>query len=137
MYPTKGNPNADDDNWMATEFIAIRELIGARDDRSVWFCGTPIRRRKGFLLGDPACDRIVFNPKPFETVSETEPKCLAAKFLVAVATASVKLSAGETLVVVLVGHGDDNDHSFTVGDGDGRAGSWNLEGGARRMGAQY
>lgn len=103
---------------LTIDLVAIRELIGARDDMSIWLCGTPIRRGRRFLLGDPDCDRIAFNPPPFETLLSAEPNGLAIKFLIAVMKKSDRLSAGETLVIVLVGHGED-DHSFTVG-GDGR-----------------
>jgi hypothetical protein len=109
-------PAQDDDDWMATDFIALRQLLGARDDLSEWFCGKPIRMQRGFLLGDPACDRIVFDPPPFETVLDVEPELLAMSFLVAVSKASSRLSDGDTLVIILVGHGDDQGHAFVVGD---------------------
>jgi hypothetical protein len=47
-----------------------------------------------------------------------EPNGLAIKFLIEVMKKSGRLSTGETLVIVLVGHGED-DRLFTVG-GDGR-----------------
>lgn len=103
---------------MATDFIALRQLLGARDDLSEWFCGKPIRTQRGFLLGDPACDRIVFDPPPFETVLDVEPQSLAMSFLIAVSKASSRLSGQDTLVIVLVGHGDDQSHAFMVGDGN-------------------
>jgi hypothetical protein len=118
-YSIEDTPSADDDYWMATDFVALRQLIGASDESSLWLCGTPIRRQRGFLLGDPTCDRIVFDPGPFETVREIEPNHLASEFLIAVTKVSDRLSAGETLVVVLVGHGNDQNHSFIVGEGDG------------------
>ncbi|KAF8228268.1 hypothetical protein L208DRAFT_1292530 [Tricholoma matsutake] len=106
-----------DDHWMAIDFVALRHLIGARDNHSEWLCRTTIRTNRGFFLGDPACDRIVFNPPPFETVFSGPPRILALKYLFAVNKASSLLSAGDTLVLVLVGHGDaDNQHSFFVGD---------------------
>jgi hypothetical protein len=115
-YNIEGGPTQDDDFWMATDFIALRQLLGARDDLSEWFCGKPIRTQRGFLLGDPACDRIVFDPPPFETVLDVEPQPLAVSFLIAVSKASSRLSDGDTLVIVLVGHGDDQSHAFVVGD---------------------
>ena len=117
-YDIEDFPTATDDYWMAIDFVAIRELIGACDDMSIWLCGTPIRRGRRFLLGDPDCDRIAFNPPPFETLLSAEPNGLAIEFLIEVTKKSERLSAGETLVIVLVGHGED-DRSFTVG-GDGR-----------------
>jgi hypothetical protein len=117
-YDIEDFPTSDDDYWMAIDLVAIRELIGACDDTSIWLCGTPIRRGRPFLLGDPDCDRIAFNPPPFETLLSAEPNGLAIKFLIEVTKKSERLSAGETLVIVLVGHGED-DHSFIVG-GDGR-----------------
>ena len=79
---------------MATDFIALRQLLGARDDLSEWFCGKP----RGFLLRDPACDQIVFNPPPFETVLDVDPQPLAMLFLIAVSKASSRLFDGDTLV---------------------------------------
>jgi hypothetical protein len=99
---------------MATDFVAIRQLLGAHDDLSTWFCGTSIRTQKGFLLGDPACDRIVFEPPLFETT--VEPKLLEITFTSKVREASLMLSAGDTLVIVLVGHGDDDEGSFVIGN---------------------
>ena len=115
-YNIEGGPTQDDDFWMATDFIALRQLLGARDDLSEWFCGKPIRTQRGFLLGDPACDRIVFDPHPFEIVLHVEPQPLAMSFLAAVSQASSRLSDGDTLVVVLVGHGDHQSHGFVIGD---------------------
>ena len=56
------------DHWMAraTDFV-VRELIGDHDHRNIWLCGTSFCFEK-FLLGDPSCDRIVFDPPAFETV---------------------------------------------------------------------
>jgi hypothetical protein len=55
------------DLWMATDFVVLKELIRAPDDLSRWLCGTSIRMQD-FLLGDPACDRIIFDCPPFEDV---------------------------------------------------------------------
>ena len=97
-YNIEGGTMQDDDFWMATDFIALRHLLGARDDLSKWFCGKPIRTQRRFLLGDPACDQIVFDPPPFETVLDIEPEPLAISFLMAVSTASSKLSLPKTLL---------------------------------------
>lgn len=40
----------------------------------------------------------------------------AMSFLVSVSKASSRLSDGDTLVIVLVGHGDDQSHTFVVGN---------------------
>jgi hypothetical protein len=55
-YDIQDFSTSDDDNWMGMDFVAICELIGAHDDKSVWLCGMPIRSERGFLLGDLACD---------------------------------------------------------------------------------
>ena len=115
-YNIEGGPTLDNDYWMATDFIALRQLLGARDDLSQWFCGKPIRMQRGFLLEDPACDHIVFDPLPFETVLDVKPQGLAISFLLAVSKASLRLSDGDALVIILVGHGDDRNHAFVVGD---------------------
>jgi hypothetical protein len=108
-------PKEQDDHWMAIDFVALRHLIGARDEHSKWLCGTPIRTNRGFVFGDPACDRIIFDPPPFETVRE--PSSLNLDYVINVREASSLLSAGDTLVLVLVGHGDaDDHHSFLIGD---------------------
>jgi hypothetical protein len=104
---------------MATDFVALRQLIGAHNERSLWFCGKPISQQKEILLGDPSCDHMVFDPPSFETLRETNPTSLASEFIAAVTKASGKLSAVDTLVVVLVGHGDSQNHAFVVGEGDG------------------
>jgi hypothetical protein len=119
-YDIQNKPSADDDIWMAIDFIALRQLLGARDDLSKWYCGTPIRVQRDFLLGDPAYDRIVFDPPLFETVLDVKPKLLASEFLSAVAKASSRISAGDILVIVLAGHGDEEDHSLVVGEGSQR-----------------
>jgi hypothetical protein len=118
-YSVGDTPGADDDFWMATDFVALRQLIGAHDEQSLWLCRRPIIRQRELLLGDLSCDRMVFDPPPFETLRETDPASLAIEFLVAVTEASGKLSSGDTLVVVLVGHGNTQNHAFVVGSGDG------------------
>jgi hypothetical protein len=106
----------DNDHWMTIDFVALHHLIGAPDGLSKWLCGTTIRTNRGFFMGDPAGDRIVFDPPPFETVFSGQPSDLVLKYTTEVAKASSLLSAGDTLVLVLVGHGDkDDDHSFFVG----------------------
>jgi hypothetical protein len=60
-------------------------------------------------------DRL--QPPSFETVFSGQSKILALKYILAVNKVSSLLSAGDTLVLVLVGHGDaDDQHSFFVGD---------------------
>src|SRR5258707_306604 len=104
------------DKWIATEWVAIRHLLGARDELSTWLCGTSIRDGGNFLLGDPCCDRIVFNPPPFEEVCHKDkPTGLRAKYLIEVAKASSRLSTGDVLILVLAGHGDKNG-VFMIGD---------------------
>lgn len=101
---------------MATDFVAIRHLLGVRDDLSTWLCGTSIRGAGNFLLGDPCCDRIVFNPPPFEEVChEDDPTSLRARYIIEVAKVSSRLSTGDILVLVLAGHGEDNG-AFVIGD---------------------
>jgi hypothetical protein len=103
------------DKWIATEWVAIRHLLGARDDLSTWLCGTSIRNAGNFLLGDPCCDRIVFNP-PFEEVChKDDPTGLRAKYVGEVAKVSSRLSTGDVLVLVLAGYGDENG-AFIIGD---------------------
>jgi hypothetical protein len=104
------------DHWMATDFVVLRELIGDRDDRNIWLCGTSIRLET-FLLGDPACDRI-FDPPPFETVCEEDPVMLRASFLFKVAKVALTLSEEDVLVLVLAGHGALGG-VFKIGDEDG------------------
>ena len=109
--------NGQNDHWMAIDLVALRHLIRARGEHSEWLCGIPIRTNSCFFLGDPARDRIVFNPPPFETVFLGQPRSLAFKYLFAINKAASLLSARDTLVIVLVGHGDaDDHHSFFIGD---------------------
>jgi hypothetical protein len=110
------------DKWMATDFVALRQLIGARDDLSAWYCGTSIREAGDFLLGDSGCDRIAFNPPPFETVCLGPPVDLFVEFLLKVKELSSELSRGDILYLVLAGHGSEATGSFVVGDlGEGGA----------------
>ena len=90
-YNIEDLPTPDDDYWMAIDFVAIRELIGACDKTSIWLCGTTIRRGRRFLLGDPDCDRIAFDPPPFETLISAEPNGLAIEFLIEVTKKSGRL----------------------------------------------
>lgn len=104
------------DKWIATEWVAIRHLLGARDDLSMWLCGTSIRDAGNFLLGDPCCNRIVFSPPPFEEVChKDDPTGLRARYIGEVAKVSSRLSTGDVLVLVLAGHGDENG-AFIIGD---------------------
>ena len=106
------------DHWMATHFVVLRELIGDCNDRNIWLCGTSIRSEP-FLLGDPACDRIVFDPPLFETVYEGPPFTLRAMYLAAVTKAALSLSEGDVLVPVLAGHGEPGGVFRVGGDEDG------------------
>jgi hypothetical protein len=105
----------DSDLWMATDFVAIRELLGAHDEMSIWLCGTPICRGSQFLLGDPACDWIVFDPPPFEQLWH-EPVDLYAEYLHQVQSMGLKLRTEDILVLVSVGHGCPVDGSFEIGN---------------------
>jgi hypothetical protein len=103
---------------MATDFVVLRELIAGRDDRSYWLCGTSIRKdSETFLLGDPACDRILFQPPPFETVHQAPPIALRAKYLNEVNMRAANLTKEDVMVLVLVGHGEDGG-IFVIGDED-------------------
>jgi hypothetical protein len=102
------------DHWMATDFVVLRELIGDCHHRNIWLCGTSIRLDT-FLLGDPACDRIVFDPPLFETVCEIPPVSLRFRYLFEVAKVALTLCEDDVLVLVLAGHGEP-DGVFKIGD---------------------
>jgi hypothetical protein len=102
--------------WQATDFVALRELIGAHGDKSIWLCSAPIHTCGNIILGDPACDRLQFNPPTFETVVPVEE--LLVVYLLEVNRAALKLKHSEILVLVLVGHGDPATGSFIVGDNE-------------------
>lgn len=108
------------DHWMATDFVVLRELIGDHDHRNIWLCGKSYRSET-FLLGDPACDRIVFDPPVFETVI-VEPAVLPWRYLYEVSKAAWTLSEEDVLVLVLAGHGDPGG-VFKIGDIDDENGS--------------
>jgi hypothetical protein len=114
-----GTTDIEHDDWMATDFVVLQELIGARDDRSYWLCGTSIRNLDSatFLFGDPACDRIVFQPPPFETVLQVPPIALRAEYLTEVANRAPNLTGEDVMVLVLVGHGEEGG-VFVIGDED-------------------
>ena len=107
------------DHWMATDFVVLRELIGDRDHRNIWLCGTSILLQT-FLLGDPACDRMIFDPPLFETVCEKPPAVLRYKYLTEVTKAALTLSEEDVLVLILAGHGELGS-VFKIGDEDGNA----------------
>ncbi|KIM48438.1 hypothetical protein M413DRAFT_7372 [Hebeloma cylindrosporum] len=104
------------DRWVATDFAVLRDLIDDRDDRNIWLrCAS--NRSESVLLGDPTCDRIVFDPPKFETV-ESSPVELRARDLVEVCHAARTLSEEDVLILVLVGDGE-GDGVFIIGnDGD-------------------
>ena len=104
------------DHWMETDFVVLRKLIGDLDHRNIWLCGTSFRFEK-ILLGDPACDRIVFDPPAFETVIVEPTVVLKWRYMFEVSRAASTLSEEDVLVLVLVGHGDPND-VFKIGDED-------------------
>ena len=101
------------DDWVATDFVVLRELIGDRHHRNIWPCGTSIRLET-FLLGKPACDRIVFDPPLFETVCEI-PAVLRFRYMFEVAKVALTLCEDDVLVLVLAGHGE-VDGAFKIGD---------------------
>ena len=91
------------EHWMATDFIALRELIGARDKDSIWLSSVPIPKTD-VLLGDPGCDRIKFADIPdFETIHPL--LTIRQRFTNEVFQSAKALSEGDILVLVLVGHG--------------------------------
>ena len=64
-YSIEGHSlGADDDFWMAMDFVALRQLIGAHDKQSLWLCGKPISRQRELLLGDPSLRPYGFQPHP-------------------------------------------------------------------------
>jgi len=103
-----------EDLWQAIDFVALRQLIGARDDKSIWLCGAPIHTCGNIILGDPACDRFQLNPPTFERVMPVEE--LRDEYLLEVLKAALKLKRSDILVLVLVGHGDPSAGSFIIGE---------------------
>lgn len=84
----------------------LRELIGDRDHRNIrLLCGVSIRLET-FLSGDPARDRIVFEPPLFETICETRPAVLRYHYLTKVTQVALTLSEEDVLVLILAGHGE-------------------------------
>ena len=100
------------DHWQAVDYVALRAMLGCPESNSWWLCGTDIRQGPGFLLGDPACDRIVFEPLPFEEVHDTtgirsESKLVDFRiaYLQRVEEVASRLKGSDTLFLVLCGHG--------------------------------
>lgn len=90
-----------DEHW--TDFIALRELIGARDEDSIWLSSVPIPK-SDILLGDPGYDRIKFADVPdFETIHPLS--TIRQRFTNEVLQSAKALSEGDILVLALVGHG--------------------------------
>ena len=112
------------DHWQATDFVAIYTLLNCADGHSFWLCGTDIRSGPGFLLGDSGCDRLVFDPPPFEEIFDTSGpdaylklnKFKSAYVRRVIETAS-QLTSGDILCLVICGHGLPNGRVL-VGDGE-------------------
>ncbi|KDR80515.1 hypothetical protein GALMADRAFT_240808 [Galerina marginata CBS 339.88] len=94
--------------WFETDFVVFHDLLGAPAESSIWLRGTEIRSEREFLVGDPACDQIIFNPPSFETVHVDEDESLKTRYLVEVRHRASTSSADDTLVLLLVGHGNQN-----------------------------
>lgn len=103
------------DHWQATDFVALNALLDCPEENSSWLCGKEIRNGPGFLLGDPACDRIIFAPPPFEEIVDTvEPVGKIRKliefrytFLQRIRNVVPKLTPDDTLFLVICGHGSE------------------------------
>ncbi|EDR10556.1 uncharacterized protein LACBIDRAFT_325290 [Laccaria bicolor S238N-H82] len=110
-------------HWQATDFVALNALLDCPEENSSWLCGEEIRSGPGFLLGDPACDRIIFVPPPFEEIVDTvEPvgeirKLIGFRYayLQPIRDFVPKLTADDTLFLVICGHGSEEGIVF-LGD---------------------
>jgi hypothetical protein len=69
-------------------------------------------------MGDPACDRILFNPPQFEEIHSGPPSRLFLEYLLAVKSTAATLSPNDKLVLVLAGHGRQCDGAFVIGNKD-------------------
>lgn len=113
-----------EDHWQATDFVAIQSLFNCAEGQSFWLCGTDIRSGPGFLLGDPGCDRLVFDPPPFEGIFDTTgPDAYlklngfkSAYIRLVIETAS-RLTSGDILCLVICGRGLPNGR-VVVGDAE-------------------
>jgi hypothetical protein len=115
-----------DDHWQATDFVAIQSLLNCAEGQSFWLCGTDIRSGLGFLLGDPGCDRLVFDPPPFEEIFDTSnPKSyqklsrFKSAYIRRVGETASRLTSGDILCLVICGHGLP-DGRVVVGDAEAR-----------------
>lgn len=115
-----------EDPWQATNFVAIKSLLNCAEDQSFWLCGTDIRSGPGLLLGDSGCDRLVFDPPPFEEIFDTSGpdaylklnKFKSAYIRRVIETAS-RLDSGDILCLIICGHGLTNGR-VSVGDAEAR-----------------
>ncbi|KIK00979.1 hypothetical protein K443DRAFT_7229 [Laccaria amethystina LaAM-08-1] len=118
-----------ENHWQATDFVAIQSLLNCAEGQSFWLCGTDIRSGPGFLLGDPACDRLVFDPPPFEEIFDTQdtsnPKAyqklsrFKSAYIRRVGETASRLTSGDILCLVICGHGLP-DGRVVVGDAEAR-----------------
>ncbi|KAF8516165.1 hypothetical protein BU17DRAFT_51089 [Hysterangium stoloniferum] len=112
--------NMKNDHWQATDFVAMKTLIGCPDERAFWLCGTDIRSGPGFLFGDPDCDRIIFDSPPFETMMDTSTLSKLQEFATTFKTKLTKLALqlkpADTLCIVLCGHGCEDGGNLIIGD---------------------
>jgi len=102
----------DEDHWQVVDFVALRQMLGCPDENSFWLCAEEIRSGPAFLLGDPASDRILFEPPSFEEVYGTT-GTLSTKdlddfwegYLARVSLLARRLNSDDTLYIILCGHG--------------------------------
>jgi hypothetical protein len=107
-------------HWQATDFVALSALLDCPEENSSWLCGEQIRNGPGFLLGDPSCDRIIFEPPPFEEIFDTLEPIGTIKKLLQFRNAYLrrirdlipKLTPDDSLFLVICGHGSDRGGVF-------------------------
>ena len=105
--------------------MALNALLDCPEENSSWLCGEEIRNGPGFLLGDPYCGRIIFEPPPFEEIFDTlEPigknrKLIRFRnaYLRRIRDLIPKLTSDDNLFLVICGHGSEQGPVF-LGNAD-------------------
>lgn len=102
-------------HWQATDFVALYALLDCSEENSSWLCGEEIRNGPGFLLGDPSCNGIMFEPPPFEEIFDTAEPVGKTRKLVEFRCAYLQrirdcvpwLNSHDTLFLVICGRGSE------------------------------
>lgn len=108
--------------WVVTDFGAwaflISQVKGYSAECSTWNMMRPVRPLfpdDSVVLGEAGCDRLVL-PLPFPSEADVDAEISAVVFktkcLLSLRSAALNVKRGETIVLLLVGHGSSGPNGF-------------------------